>query len=261
MFWIAVILGIVEGLTEFLPISSTGHLIVTSHLLGFGGKRAEVFEVFIQLGAILAVVWEYRARLTRVVVDLPRRADARRFVMALGVAFLPSAFVGLAVHDYISEHLFRPTTVAAALITGAVLIFIVEALPLNQRVERAEEVTLRQALWIGLAQCVAMWPGFSRSAATILGGMVAGLNRRAATEFSFFLAIPTMFAATFYDLFKNYRWLESGDLLWLALSFAISFVVAWASVRWLLRWVSTHTFRAFAWYRLAVGILILWLLS
>jgi undecaprenyl-diphosphatase len=260
MFWIAVVLGIVEGLTEFLPISSTGHLIVTSHLLDFGGKRAEVFEIFIQLGAILAVVWEYRARLTRVIVDLPRRAEARRFVLALGIAFLPSALLGLTVHDYISEHLFNPTTVAAALIVGALLIFIVEALPLNLRVTRAEDVSPLQALWIGLAQCLALWPGFSRSAATILGGLVVGLNRRAATEFSFFLAIPTMFAATIYDLYKNYKHLEPGDLFWLAISCVISFVVAWASVRWLLRWVSTHTFRAFAWYRIVVGILILWLL-
>jgi undecaprenyl-diphosphatase len=260
MFWIAVILGIVEGLTEFLPVSSTGHLIVTSYLLGFGGKRAEVFEIFIQLGAILAVVWEYRARLARVIVDLPRRSEARRFVLALGIAFLPAAGVGLAVHDYISEYLFNPTTVAAALIVGALLIFIVEALPLKLRVTRAEDVSPLQALWIGLAQCLALWPGFSRSAATILGGLVVGLNRRAATEFSFFLAIPTMFAATFYDLFKNYEHLRPGDLLWLALSFVISFVVAWASVRWLLRWVSTHTFRAFAWYRIAVGLLILWIL-
>jgi len=257
MLWIAILLGIVEGLTEFLPISSTGHLIVVSHLVGFGGKRAEVFTIFIQLGAILSVVWEYRARLTRVAVGFRRSAPARRFVVNLGLAFLPAALFGLAVHDFISDHLFSPATVAAALMAGAVLIFVVEGLPLKHETRDSEEVTWRQALLIGFAQCVALWPGFSRSAATILGGMSVGLDRRTATEFSFFLAIPTMFAATVYDLVKNYRWLEPGDLVWLALSFVLSFLVAWASVRWLLRYVSTHTFRVFAWYRLVFGLIVL----
>ena len=253
MLWIAILLGIVEGLTEFLPVSSTGHLIITSAFVGFEGKRAEAFEVFIQLGAILAVVWEYRARLTRVVLDLPRKAEARSFVVALGLAFFPAALVGLGIHDYISEHLFSPKTVAAALIAGALLIFVVESLPLRPRTERAEAISWPQAFGVGVAQCAALWPGFSRSAATILGGLTVGMNRRAATEFSFFLAIPTMFAATIYDLAKNWEYLEPGDTLWLAISFAISFLVGWASVRWLLQFVATHTFRAFAWYRLALG--------
>ena len=257
MFWVAILLGIVEGLTEFLPISSTGHLIVTGDLIGFTGKRAETFEIFIQLGAILAVVWEYRARLSRVALDLPRRVEARRFVFNLFLAFLPAAVCGLAVHDYISDHLFSPGTVGAALIAGALLILLVEALPLKMATGEAESVTWRQSLVIGIAQCLALWPGFSRSAATILGGMTGGLNRRAATEFSFFLAIPTMFAATFYDLIKNFDQLEPGDLTWLAVSFVVSFLVAWVSVRWLLHFVSTHTFRAFAWYRLAFGAIIL----
>lgn len=253
MLWVALLLGVVEGLTEFLPISSTGHLIVTSALIGFEGKRAEVFEVFIQLGAILAVLWEYRSRLTRVVLELGSRPQARGFAFALAVAFLPAAVVGLGVHDFISEHLFSPITVAAALVAGALLIFVVEALPLRARTEVAESVSWPQALGIGVAQCAALWPGFSRSAATILGGLVVGLNRRAATEFSFFLAIPTMVAATSYDLYKNYGWLETGDGIWLALSFVVSFFIGWAAVRWLLHFVATHTFRVFAWYRLAVG--------
>ena len=257
MFWIALLLGIVEGLTEFLPISSTGHLIVTSDLLDFGGKRKEVFTIFIQLGAILAVVWEYRERLTRVALGARRQLRERRFVIALGLAFLPAAILGLLVHDYISEHLFSAATVGWALIAGALLIFVVEALPLRVRTSEAESVTWPQAVSIGAAQCLALWPGFSRSAATILGGLSVGLNRRSATEFSFFLAIPTMVAATFYDLLKNYRWLEPGDGVWLAFSFTISFFVAWASVRWLLHFVATHTFRVFAWYRLALGLLIL----
>ena len=257
MFWIAVILGIVEGLTEFLPISSTGHLIVTSAVIGFEGKRAEVYEIFIQLGAILAVVWEYRSRLGRVAVDLPRRAGARRFVFHLFLAFLPAAIVGLLAHDAISRYLFSPLTVALALIVGGLLILIVEALPLTSRTRVAEEVDWRQALWIGVAQCLALWPGFSRSAATILGGLGVGLDRRSATEFSFFLAIPTLFAATIYDLLKNLDVLEPGDMLWLGLSSAVAFVVAWLSIRWLLRYVSTHSFRVFAFYRLALGGVIL----
>jgi undecaprenyl-diphosphatase len=257
MLWIAVLLGIVEGLTEFLPVSSTGHLIVTGHLVGFEGKRAEVFEIFIQLGAILAVVWEYRARLFRVAVDLPGSVEARRFVVNLFLAFLPAAVVALLVHDLISDYLFSPVTVAGALIGGALLIFLIEGLSLKTTTQAAEGVTWRQALLIGLAQCVSLWPGFSRSAATIMGGMSVGLSRRAATEFSFFLAIPTMFAATIYDLHKNFGSLEPGDLTWLAFSFVISFLVAWASVRWLLYFVSTHTLRAFAWYRLGLGLVIL----
>ena len=260
MFWIAVILGIVEGLTEFLPISSTGHLIVTERILGFEGARAEVFAIFIQLGAILSVVWEYRAKLIKVTRDLPRSRQAQSFAINLAIAFVPAAVVGLLVHDYISEHLFSPLTVALALIVGGILIFVVEALPLRMRTNDTDQVTWKQALAIGFSQCLALWPGFSRSAATILGGMGSGLTRRTATEFSFFLAIPTMFAATIYDLAKNYDHLAPGDLSWLALSFVISFLVAWASVRWLLRFVSTHTFRVFAWYRLAFGLAILFVL-
>jgi len=260
MFWLALLLGVVEGLTEFLPISSTGHLILTSHFVGFHGKRAEVFQVFIQLGAILSVVWEFRARLFRVVLELPTSPVARRFVGNLLIAFLPSAVVGLVLYDLISHYLFGPRTVAAALIAGALMIFGVESLHLPVRTSAVESVTWRQALRIGFAQCLALWPGFSRSAATILGGMSVGLSRPAATEFSFFLALPTMFAATFYDLFKGFDSLQPGDLGWLAISFLVSFLVAWGSIRWLLRFVAHHTFRPFAWYRLVLGVLILWLL-
>ena len=257
MLWVALLLGVVEGLTEFLPVSSTGHLIVTSALLGFHGKRAEVFNVFIQLGAILAVVWEYRRKLADVARGLAARPPARRFVLNLLLAFLPAAGIGLLVHDFISDHLFSPLTVALALIGGALLIFLVEALPLPLATRDVDAVSWRQALLVGAAQCAALWPGFSRSAATILGGMAVGLDRRTATEFSFFLAIPTMFAATIYDLVKQYEHLQPGDLSWLALAFVVSFVVAWGAVRWLLRFVSTHTFRVFGWYRLALGLLIL----
>jgi undecaprenyl-diphosphatase len=261
MFWVALALGVVEGLTEFLPISSTGHLIVTSELLKFEGERAELFEIFIQLGAILAVVWEYRARLFRVAADLPRRREAQSFVVALLVAFLPSAVLGLLAYDFITEHLFNPRTVAAALIGGGLLILVVERRHMRTVTHEAEGTSLKQALLIGAAQCLALWPGFSRSAATILGGVGVGLDRRAATEFSFFLAIPTMFGATFYSLVKHWTALESGDLGWLAMAFAISFLVAWLSIRWLLHYVSNHTFQLFAWYRLFAGVAILLLMG
>lgn len=258
--FLAILLGVVEGLTEFLPISSTGHLILVGERFGLTGARGEVFEIFIQLGAILAVVVEYRARLWAVARDLGRRAEARAFAFHVGLAFLPAAVVGLAVHDAITEHLFSSRTVAAALIVGALLIFAVEARPGSGNTVAAESVTWKQSLGIGVAQCLSLWPGFSRSAATILGGLVLGLDRRAATEFSFFLAIPTLGAATVYSLAKRYRALEPGDLLYLGIALAVSFLVAWWSIRWLLRFVSTHTLRPFAWYRIALGIVVLWAL-
>ena len=259
MIWIAILLGIVEGLTEFLPISSTGHLIVTGHLVGFEGKRAETFEVFIQLGAILAVVWEFRARVWRAISGVFSDKQSQGFAVALIFAFMPAAIAGLAFHDFISDHLFSPRTVGMALIAGAILILIVEALPLKPKVEVAELAGWKRGLMVGISQCLALWPGFSRSAATILGGMVSGLSRRAATEFSFFLAMPTMVAATFYDLFKNREYLEPGDGWPLAISFLVSFIVGWLAVKWLLGFVATHTLRPFAWYRLAVGAIILFM--
>ena len=261
MLWIALVLGVVEGLTEFLPVSSTGHLIIASEMLHFTGRRAEVFQIFIQLGAILAVGWEFRARLTRLAREVPRSAKARSFVFRLFLAFVPSAVLGLLLHDFLLERLFTPVSVAAALVAGALLILLVEALPLRVRTHDVEAVSWKQSLGIGFAQCLALWPGFSRSAATILGGVGWGLDRRAATEFSFFLALPTMFAATMYNLVQEHRSLEPGDAGWLALSFAVAFLVAWLSIRWLLRYVATHTFRIFAWYRIAVGLAILILLN
>jgi undecaprenyl-diphosphatase len=260
LWWIAVVLGLVEGLTEFLPISSTGHLILAGHLMEFTGPRADLFEVFIQLGAILAVVWEYRARLFGLVGSLPARPEARRFAVSLAIAFVPAASVGFLVHDWIEDVLFGPRTVAWALIVGAFAILVVEAMPLRARTEEAEGITWRQALLVGLAQCVSLWPGFSRSAATILGGLLAGMSRRAATEFSFFLAVPIMVAASGLSLAKHRDDLLPGDTGPLALAFVLSFLVAWAAIRWLLWYVGTHRFRPFAWYRLALGALVLWVL-
>lgn len=253
----ALILGIVEGLTEFLPISSTGHLILAGRLCGLAGERAEVFEIFIQLGAIVAVIVEFRAKLLATARSAASDPKARSFVAAVAIAFVPAAVLGLAVHHWISEHLFGPRTVAAALIVGALAILAVERTRRTPRVGRAEDVSPMQAAWIGLAQCASLWPGFSRSAATILGGLLCGLERRAATEFSFFLAIPTLGAATVYDLLKHRNALAHGDFLWLAVATVVSFLVAWAAIRWLLRFVATHDLTPFAWYRIALGVIVL----
>jgi undecaprenyl-diphosphatase len=243
MWLVALLLGLVEGATEFLPISSTGHLILASSLLDFHGPRAEVFEIFIQL--------------TELARDLPRRPQARAFAVRIAIAFVPAAVLGLLTHHFIAERLFSPRSVALALITGALLILIVEGLRLPVRTRSTDAMSWRQAVGVGLAQCLALWPGFSRSAATILGGLGVGLDRRSATEFSFFLAVPTLVAASGYDLLKNAEHLQAGDAFWLGVSTLVSFAVAWASIRWLLRYVSTHDFRVFAWYRIALGAVVL----
>jgi len=255
---IALLLGLVEGITEFLPISSTGHLVLVGRLCGLTGDRAEVFEIFIQLGAVLAVVVEYRARLVALARGLVGSAAERSFAASVLIAFLPAVGVGLLTHHWISEHLFGPRTVAAALVAGAIAILAIEKWKPAPTIDRAEGVGPGRAALIGVAQCAALWPGFSRSAATILGGLLCGVERKAATEFSFFLAIPTLGAATVYDLWKKHDALVPGDLTWLLAATAVSFVVAWASIRWLLRFVATHDLTPFAWYRIALGILVWW---
>jgi undecaprenyl-diphosphatase len=254
---IAFLLGIVEGITEFLPISSTGHLILVGRMCGLTGDRAEVFEIFIQIGAVLAVVVEFRAKLLALARGVTRESAERSFASSIGIAFLPAAGVGLLAPDWISEHLFGPRTVAAALVAGAIAILLVERWKPVPTIDRADRIGARLALLIGLAQCVALWPGFSRSAATILGGLLCGVERKAATEFSFFLAIPTLGAATIYHLWQKHDALIEGDLLWLLVATAVSFVVAWAAIRWLLRFVATHDLAPFAWYRMVLGVLVL----
>jgi undecaprenyl-diphosphatase len=253
---IAILLGLVEGITEFLPISSTGHLILVGRMCGLTGERAEVFEIFIQLGAVVAVVVEYRVKLMEVVRGLRDSAASRSFATSVAIAFLPAVGVGLLTHRWITEHLFGPRTVAAALVAGAIGILAIERWKPSPTIDRAEGVGPARAMLIGLAQCVSLWPGFSRSAATILGGLLCGLERKAATEFSFFLAIPTLGAATVYDLWKKHDALVPGDLTWLLLATAVSFIVAWASIRWLLRFVATHDLTPFAWYRIVLGLLV-----
>lgn len=253
----ALVLGIVEGLTEFLPVSSTGHLIITGDLLGFNDERGKVFEIAIQLAAILAVVWEYRRKLGQVLLGLPNDRAAQRFAFNLVVAFLPAAVLGLLFAGAIKAHLFNPISVATAFIVGALLILWVERREHRVRVQSVDEMTWKDALRVGFAQALALIPGTSRSGATIIGGLFFGLSRRAATEFSFFLAIPTMFAATFYDVLKHRDLLRIEDLGMFAVGGVASFVSAFLAVRGLLRYISRHDFTIFAWYRIVFGILVL----
>jgi undecaprenyl-diphosphatase len=253
----AALLGLIEGVTEFIPVSSTGHLILASHWLGETGEAAKTFDIFIQLGAILAIVWLYRARLAHAVLAARRDPASRRFLLNLLVAFLPAAIVGFLFHDWIKARLFTPEVVAAALVAGGVAILVIERARPRERVAEVAGVPPRTALGIGLAQVLSLVPGTSRSGATIMGGYALGLSRRAATEFSFFLSIPVMFAATLYDLFKSRGALAAAD----APAFAVGFVVAFASavivVRGFLRYVSHHSFAAFAWYRVVLGVVLL----
>ena len=260
-FFVALVLGIVEGLTEFLPISSTGHLIVAGSLLGYTGERAKVFEVVIQAGAILAVCWEYRARLLGVVAGLARERRAQRFVLNLFIAFLPAAMLGLLFNRAIKSVLFAPVPVALAFVLGAFVILWVERRQRLRvgppRIDDVDDQRWTDALKIGVAQAFALIPGTSRSGATIIGGMLFGLSRRAATEFSFFLAIPTLLAACVYDFVRNRALFSSQDVAGFGVGFAAAFVSAFLCVRWLLRYVSHHDFVPFAWYRIAFGVLIL----
>jgi undecaprenyl-diphosphatase len=257
----AAILGVVEGLTEFLPVSSTGHLIVAGSLLGYTGDRAKLFEIVIQAGAILAVCWEYRAKLISVVAGIFRERAAQRFVLNLAIAFLPAAVLGLAFGNAIKARLFAPVPVASAFIVGAFVILWVERWqrrnPRAVRVDSIDDMRWTDALKVGFAQAFALIPGTSRSGATIIGGMIFGLSRVAATEFSFFLAIPTLFAATGYEFFRNRHLLGAGDLSMVGVGFVTAFVSAFFVVRGLLRYVAHHDFVPFAWYRIAFGLVIL----
>lgn len=242
------ILGVVEGLTEFLPISSTGHLILAGDLLGFDDERAKVFEIVIQTGAMLAVLWEYRARFFRIDFRLYRN---------LVVAFIPAAVIGLLFAKLIKQYLFQAVPVALAFIVGGVIILLVDRGNRPARVHEASEMTWSDALKVGFAQCFALIPGTSRSGATIIGGMLFGLSRKAATEFSFFLAVPTLVAAGLYELWKNRALLSAHDTGLFAVGSVAAFVSAFIVIRWLIRYVATHDFRPFAWYRIAFGLVVL----
>jgi undecaprenyl-diphosphatase len=257
----AAILGLVEGLTEFLPVSSTGHLIVAASLLNYTGDKAKLFEIVIQAGAILAVCWEYRRKLIGVAAGLFSDRAAQRFTINLAVAFLPAAILGLAFSRVIKAHLFAPVPVASAFVVGAFVILWAEwrqrRNPATVRIESVDQMRWSDALKIGFAQAFALIPGTSRSGATIIGGMLFGLSRPAATEFSFFLAIPTLLAATGYELVRNRDILAAGDLAMIGVGFVVAFISALLVVRWLLRYVAHHDFVPFAWYRIAFGLVII----
>ena len=254
LFVKAMIMGIVEGLTEFLPISSTGHLILVGSLLGFTDDKSKVFDIAIQTGAILAVVIVYWQRLRDTVAGLGDSATARRFVRNVAIAFAPAVVLGLLFGKAIKAHLFTPVVVASAFIVGALLILWAERRSTTARIHSVDDMSGWDALKVGLVQCLAMIPGTSRSGATIIGGMLLGLDRKVATDFSFFLAIPTLIGAGAYSLYKERALLSAADLPLFGVGLLFSFVSAWLCVRWLLRYIAGHTFVPFAWYRIAFGI-------
>ena len=254
----ALILGIVEGLTEFLPVSSTGHLILVGDLLDFNDERGKVFEIAIQTGAMLAIIWEYRRRFGAVLAGLGSDQGARKFALNLVVAFMPAAVLGLAFGRYIKAYLFKPVPVAMAFIVGGIVILWVERRnkPVVM-VESVDDMSWKDALKVGFAQALALIPGTSRSGATIIGGLLFGFSRKAATEFSFFLAVPTLIAAGAYDLFKHRSLLSAADAGLFAVGFVAAFFSAFLCVRWLLRYIAKHDFVVFAWYRIVFGVLVL----
>jgi undecaprenyl-diphosphatase len=248
-----ILMGVIEGLTEFLPVSSTGHLILAGSLLGFANEKGEVFEVVIQTGAMLAILVEYRQRFLRLLTGILTDRRAQRFLMNLLVAFLPAAIVGLTLNKVIKTLLFHPVPVAAAFVLGGLMILWAERRRHEIRVWHVDEMSWLDALKVGCAQCLALIPGTSRSGATIIGGLLFGLSRQVAAEFSFFLAVPTLIAAGAYDLYKHREMLSAGDAGVFGLGAAAAFVSALLCVRWLLRYISSHGFSAFAWYRIAFG--------
>lgn len=257
LFWVvqAVVLGVVEGVTEYLPVSSTGHLIIAGDLVGLRGPLGATFEIFIQLGAVLAVVWHYRARLW-VVASRVTTPDGRAFLLPLFVAFLPAAVVGLLIHDWVKAVLFTPLVVAGALVVGGLVILVLERIHFADTILDAERMPVKAALGIGLAQILSLIPGTSRSATTILSGYALGCSRRAATEFSFLLAIPVLGSATLYDLYKSRDLLSRNDVAMFAVGTVVAFITALVVIRGFLKYVGGHDFRVFAWYRIVFGLVV-----
>lgn len=257
----AAVMGVVEGLTEFLPISSTGHLILAGALLGFDDEKAKVFDIAIQTGAIFAVIMVYWHKIRDTVVALPTQRQAQRLALNVLIAFLPAVVLGLLFGKAIKAHLFTPTVVASTFIIGGLIILWAERRqarnPAVARIHEADDMTAVDALKVGLAQCLAMVPGTSRSGATIIGGMLLGLSRKAATDFSFYLAIPTLIGAGVYSLYKERALLSLADLPVFTVGLVFSFLSAWLCVRWLLRFIATHSFVGFAWYRIVFGLVVL----
>lgn len=253
----AFFLGILEGLTEFIPVSSTGHLILFIDLLEFQSPPGKVFEIIIQLGAIFAICWVYRQKILTVTLTLHKDKNSQRFASNILLAFLPAAVIGVFLHDFIKEVLFSPIVVSWMLIIGGIAILWIESRPHSWKTTSLDDLPLRRALAIGFCQTLAMIPGVSRSGATIMGAMLLGVERKVATEFSFFLAIPTMFGATVYDIYKNYNQLNADNTLIIAVGFVSAFIAALLVVRTVVAFVSTHGFKPFAWYRIVIGSIML----
>jgi len=257
----AAVMGLVEGLTEFLPISSTGHLILAGALLGFDDEKAKVFDIAIQTGAIFAVILVYWQKIRDTIVALPTQTQAQRFALNVLIAFVPAVVLGLLFGKAIKAHLFTPVVVASTFILGGFIILWAERRQANNpaiaRVHDVDAMTPMDALKVGLAQCFAMIPGTSRSGATIIGGMLLGLSRKAATDFSFYLAIPTLIGAGAYSLYKERALLSAADVPLFAVGLVVSFISAWLCIRWLLRFISTHSFNGFAYYRIVFGLVVL----
>jgi undecaprenyl-diphosphatase len=277
MYWLAILIAIVEGLTEFLPVSSTGHMILVGHALGFTGARADTFEVFIQLGAIMAVVGLYRERFLGLIPFGPGRAAARdpeslggsavlrfegwRGIGLLALTTFPALVAGKLAHGYIKEHLFSPLTVAAGLALGGVALILAEWTLRKPRYSGLDAVGPRQALLIGLFQCLALWPGVSRAGSTIVGGMLTGLDRKTTAEYSFLAAVPIMLAAVSYDLWKSRDFLSLSDAPLFALGFVVAFLSAWMAIRFFIRFLANHTLQGFGWYRIVLAGVAWWYFS
>jgi undecaprenyl-diphosphatase len=257
----AALMGVVEGLTEFLPISSTGHLILAGSLLGFDDERAKVFDIAIQTGAIFAVILVYWQKIRDTLIALPSQKQAQQFALNVLIAFIPAVVLGLLFGKAIKAHLFTPAVVASTFIIGGFIILWAEQRQKNAataaRIQDVDAMSWRDALKVGLVQCLAMIPGTSRSGATIIGGMLLGLSRKAATDFSFYLAIPTLIGAGVYSLYKERSLLSMADLPMFGVGLLFSFISAWLCVRWLLRFIATHSFNGFAWYRIVFGLVVL----
>jgi len=257
----SLVLGVIEGLTEFIPVSSTGHLILAGHLLGFEGEKASTFEIFIQLGAILAVAFLYKERFFR--LNPFNKEKGFTGIYGLTLLFLttlPALLLGAVAHDFIKSHLFTSKTVALGLGVGGVVILLVERFLPEVKRRGVDSLTWKEALSIGLFQCAALWPGTSRSGATIVGGMMLGVERKTAAEYSFLSAVPVMLAATAYDLYKSRSFLQASDLVIFSLGFVVSFITAWFTVKWFIRLLGRYTLNSFGWYRIALALAILWFL-
>lgn len=258
---IAVVVGIVEGLTEFLPVSSTGHMIIVGHLLGFDGHVADVFDIFVQLGAILSVIFIYKERFYRFFTKDGWNVNKGLSVWHIAAGIVPVMLVAFFLYKYIKEYLFSPFTVCIGLVLGALLLMLAEKLTKGKEAELVDDVdkiTIRQALWVGVYQFLSLWPGFSRSGSTIAGGLLVGLSRQAAAHYTFLIAVPLMFVACIYDLLKNLSRLAPADLQVLGIGFVVSFVVAYWSVLWFLKFLHKYDLTSFAWYRIALAAFSYW---